>query len=105
MIWMRRAAEGGCPCSGRPGGAGWTPPKRSSSRKNLTLAPLLPHAPELNPIKDVWAYLRADRLAIFFMDGWDDIVTQCCDAWNFFAGDPDRVRSITKRDHAKTVNG
>jgi hypothetical protein len=39
------------------------------------------------------------------MDAWDDIVSRCCDAWNFVADDPDRVRSITNRDYAKTVRG
>ena len=37
------------------------------------------------------------------MDTWDDIVSRCCDAWNFFGDDPDRVRSITNRDYAKAV--
>jgi hypothetical protein len=86
-------------------GAGWHASRALVVPENLTLVPLPPYAPELNPIENVWAYLRANRLAISVMDGWDDIVTRCCDAWNFFADDPDRVRSITDRDYAKTVNG
>ncbi|TFL16140.1 IS630 family transposase, partial [Jannaschia formosa] len=85
-------------------GAGWHASKALVVPENLTLVPLPPYAPELNPIETVWAYLRANRLAISTMDTWDDIVTRCCEAWNFFAGDPDRVRSITNRDYAKAVS-
>ena len=84
-------------------GAGWHASNALVVPPNLTLVPLPPYAPELNPIENVWAYLRANRLAISIMDTWDDIVSQCCDAWNFFADDPDRVRSITNRDYAKAV--
>ena len=86
-------------------GAGWHASRALVVPDNLTLVALPPYAPELNPIENVWAYLRANRLAISVMDGWDDIVARCCEAWNFFANDPDRVRSITDRDYVKAVNG
>jgi hypothetical protein len=35
----------------------------------------------------------------------EEIVRQCCDAWNFFANGIEAVQSITTRDCAKTVNG
>ncbi|TFL17228.1 transposase, partial [Jannaschia formosa] len=84
-------------------GAGWHAAKALVVPENLTLVPLPPYAPELNPIETVRAYLRANRLAISTMDTRDDILTRCCEAWNFFAGDPDRVRSITNREYAKAV--
>lgn len=43
-------------------------------------------------------------LAISVFDTYDDIVTRCCEAWNFFANDPQRVRSISDREYARTVN-
>lgn len=70
---------------------------------NLTLVPLPPYAPELNPIENVWEYLRANKLAITVFDDYDDIVDKACLAWNFFANDPDRIASITTRSWA-TVN-
>ena len=84
--------------------AGWHASRALVVPDTLTLVALPPYAPELNPIENVWAYLRANRLAISVMDTWDEIVTRCCNAWNFFADDPDRVRSITDRDYAKAVN-
>ena len=45
----------------------------------------------------LWAYLRANKLAITVFDSDDDIVTACCSAWNFFATDPKAIASITSR--------
>ena len=74
-------------------------------RDNITLLLRPPYAPELNPIETVWAYLRANRLAISVFETCDEIVTQSCDAWNVFAGDIEAVKSITSRDYAKAVKG
>lgn len=84
-------------------GAGWHGSKALCIPENITLLTLPPYAPELNPIETVWAYLRANKLAISVFETADDIVSRCCEAWNFFANDIDTVRSITKRDYAKAV--
>ena len=84
-------------------GAGWHGSKALRIPENITLVLLPPYAPELNPIENVWAYLRANRLAISVFETYDEIVTQCCDAWNLFAGDTATVQSITSRDYAKAV--
>jgi transposase len=70
---------------------------------NITLLNLPPYAPELNPIENVWEYLRGNKLAITVFDDYDDIVDKTCDAWNFFEQDPLRIVSITTRTWA-TVN-
>ena len=56
-----------------------------------------PYAPELNPVENVWQFLRASWLAISVFDGYDDIVDACCAAWNRFADDPATVISTTAR--------
>ena len=84
-------------------GAGWHGSKALCIPENTTLLLLPPYASELNPIENAFAYLRANRLAISVFETDDEIVTQCCDAWNFVAGDIEAVRSITPRDYAKTV--
>jgi transposase len=70
---------------------------------NLTLLTLPPYAPELNPVENVWQYLRSNKLAITVFDSYADIVDKCCTAWNFFAEDTAAIASITKRQWA-TVN-
>ena len=69
----------------------------------ITLLPLPPYAPELIPIENVWAYLRANKLAISIFDSYDHIVEKSCDAWNFFAEDKETVLNITSREYAKSV--
>ena len=85
-------------------GAGWHGSSALRIPDNITIVMLPPYAPELNPVENIWAYLRANRLAITIFDTYDDIVDQCCAAWNAFANDPERVRSIATRKYAEAVN-
>ena len=82
-------------------GAGWHSARHLVVPDNISLLPLPPSAPELNPVENVWAYLRANKLAISVFDNYDDIVDACCTAWNFFANDPEAIASITSRDWAE----
>src|SRR5258706_2147521 len=84
-------------------GAGYHIAAALTIPENVTLVRLPPYAPELNPIENVWEYLRGNKLAITVFDGYDDIVDKTCDAWNFFEQDPKRIASITTRTWA-TVN-
>lgn len=82
-------------------GAGWHTAKALRVPNNITLLKLPPYAPELNPMENVWAYLRSNKLAITVFDSYEDILDKCADAWNFFANDTLRITSITHRDWAK----
>ena len=84
-------------------GAGYHIAAALTIPENVTLVRLPPYAPELNPIENVWEYLRGNKLAITVFDDYDDIVDKACDAWNFFEQDPKRIASITTRAWA-TVN-
>ena|GEM_PF-951261 len=84
-------------------GAGWQGSKALEVPDNITLLPLPPYAPELNPIENVRACLRANKLAISVVETSEEIVGRCYDAWNFFANDIETVQSITSRDYAKEV--
>ena len=75
--------------------AGWHGSRALVIPTNITLLPLPPKCPELNPVENVWAYLRANKRAITLFDTYDDIVDACCNAWNFFANDPHAIPSIT----------
>lgn len=81
-------------------GAGWHGSGALTVPDNISLVHLPPYAPELNPVENVWAYLRANKLAITVFDNYDDIVDACCKAWNFFANDPKAITSITSRQWA-----
>jgi hypothetical protein len=82
-------------------GAGWHGGNGLVMPHNISLLTLPPYAPELNPVENVWEYLRANKLAITVFDDYDAIVDACCRAWNFFASDPHIVTSITSRSWAE----
>jgi len=65
---------------------------------------LPPYAPGLNPVENIRAYLRANKLAISVFETYDQIVDACGEAWNFLARDPGTIWSIATRDYAKPVN-
>ena len=67
---------------------------------NITLLPLPPYAPQLNPIENVWAYLRGNHLNRRVWESYDAIVDACCAGWNAFITDSSRVASITQRKWA-----
>ncbi len=66
----------------------------------MTLMKLPAYSPELNPIENVWEYLRGNKLSNTVYETYDESVSTCCDAWNFFANDHERVASITTRSWA-----
>lgn len=86
-------------------GAGWHQPgARLRVPDNLSLLRLPPYAPELNPIENVWEYLRGNQLSMTVWDTYEQIVDACCNAWNAFIQDTARVVSITSREWATVMN-
>ena len=69
--------------------------------ENITLLPLPPRSPELNPVENVWQFLRDNWLSNRVFSGYDDIVAHCCEAWNEFIDQPWRIRSIGRRQWAE----
>lgn len=83
-------------------GAGWHQAgERLVVPDNITLLRLPPYAPELNPIENIWDYLRSNYLSLRLWDSYEDIVAACCAAWNAFIADTQRVASVTKREWAR----
>jgi transposase len=73
--------------------AGWHGSRRVRVPKNVTLLPLPPYAPELNPVERVWLYLRERFLSHRPLDSNAAIVDALCQAWNALT--PERLRSLT----------
>ena len=64
---------------------------------NLTLLHLPPYSPELNPVENIWAWLRGNKLSNRVFDSYDAIVDACADAWNSLIAAPEHIASIAKR--------
>ena len=84
-------------------GAGWHSSKDLAVPANITLVPLPPYSPELNPVENVWQFLRQNHLANRVFESYDAIVDVCCDAWNALLTIPERVASITQRPWAQVT--
>jgi transposase len=82
-------------------GAGWH--RGTDALKvpdNITLLSLPSYSPELNPMENVWDYLRGNMLSHRVWDTYDAILDACAKAWRFLIGDPVRIRSIAHRHWA-----
>ena len=85
-------------------GAGYHAATALSVPPNISQLKLPPYAPELNPVENIWEYLRANGLANTVFDDYDDIVDKSCEAWMFFANDKASVASLTIREWAAVNN-
>jgi transposase len=81
-------------------GAGWHIAGDLVIPDNITLLPFPPRAPELNPVENVWQYLRENWLGNRVFASYEDIVDQCCRAWNNLIEPPWKIMSIGLRDWA-----
>ena len=78
-------------------GAGWHSSPRLRVPGNISLLPLPRYAPELNPVENVWEYLRQNWLSHRVWDSYEAIVAACCDAWNALMRSPEQIATITTR--------
>jgi transposase len=68
--------------------------------EDLSVLHLPPYAPELNPVENVWHYLRQNELSFRVWADYKAIVATCCEAWSKLMSRPERLASITQRDWA-----
>ena len=81
--------------------AGWHLSDKLIVPANITLLPLPPKCPELNPVENVWQYLRDNWLSNRVFRSYRDILDHCCHAWNSLADQPWTIMAIglRERDH------
>ena len=76
--------------------AGWHVSEELSVPANLTLIPLPPYSPELNPVERVREHLRDRWLSHRVLaGGYQAVVDAACAAWNALLAQPGRLRSLT----------
>lgn len=71
---------------------------------NISLLTQPPYSPELNPVENVWQFLRQNYLANRVFENYGAILDACCHAWRELIAAPDKISSITHRSWAKCVN-
>ena len=68
--------------------------------KNLTIILLPSRSPELNPVENIWQYLRQNWLSNRVFEDYDAIIEAGCQAWNKLIDQPETIMSIGMRDWA-----
>jgi transposase len=81
--------------------AGWHMTDKLGKFHNMTLLPLPPTSPELNPQEQVWQQLRNRYLANRTYENYEDIVDTYAAAWNHFISEKNTIRNLCQRDWAK----
>jgi len=80
--------------------AGWHTTGKLKVPKNLTIILLPSRSPELNPVENIWEFLRANYLSNTVFENYDAIIDAGCEAWNKLINQPDTIKSIGMRKWA-----
>lgn len=74
--------------------AGWHTTAKLDVPRNMTLIFLPSRAPELNPVENVWQYLRANYLSNRVFENYDGIIDAACEAWRILTAQPEQITTI-----------
>jgi len=80
--------------------AGWHLSRKLVVPHNITIVPLPPKCPELNPQENVWQFIRDNWLSNRVFDDIHALIDYCCDAWNKLEAQPWTIMSLGMRDWA-----
>lgn len=80
--------------------AGWHTTGNLAVPKNVTLIFLASRSPELNPVEQIWQYLRSNFLSNRIFETYADIIDAACEAWHRLVESPHVITSIGRRDWA-----
>ena len=69
--------------------AGWHTTGKLDVPDNITPIFLPSRAPELNPVENIWQYLRQNWLSNTVFENYDAIVDAACDAWRKLIAQPE----------------
>ena len=82
--------------------AGWHTTGNLRWPGNVTPILLPSRSPELNPVEQVWQFLRANFLSNRVFETYDDIIDAACEAWRNLIALPKTITSIGMREWAHT---
>ena len=80
--------------------AGWHLSQHLVVPDNITIMPLPPKCPELNPVENLWQFMRDNWLSNRVFQSYENIVDHCCNAWNELVDQPWQIMSIGLREWA-----
>jgi transposase len=67
---------------------------------NITVVPLPPYSPELNPMENLWHYLRSHHWANRAHEDYAALVDAAEQAWRYSACNPSLIQSVCRAPYA-----
>jgi len=83
--------------------AGFHTSKKLKIPENMTIVPLPPYSPELNPVENLWHYLRSHYWANRIYADYDALRLAAVDAWQKAALDKEIVKSVCFTKYAQRI--
>ena len=83
--------------------AGWHMTNALIVPENISIIPLPAKCPELNPVENIWQFMRDNWLSNRVFESYDEIADHCCDAWNKLIELPSRIMSIGNSQWAQKL--
>ncbi|MBS88443.1 MAG: IS630 family transposase, partial [Sphingobium sp.] len=77
--------------------AGWHMTRKLEVPDNISIVPLPPKCPELNPVENLWQFMRDNWLSNRIFTSHENIIDLCCEAWNRLVDQPWRIMTIGRR--------
>lgn len=74
--------------------AGYHCAKSLGVPENITLLPLPPYSPELNPMENLWHYLRDHYWANREYEDWEALCEAACHAWQNTCLDSNLIKTV-----------
>jgi transposase len=81
--------------------AGFHTSKDLKVPENVTVIPLPAYSPELNPVENMWHYLRSHYWANRSYANYDDLRYAAVDAWQRAALDPEIIKSVCRAPYTE----
>ena len=75
--------------------AGWHTTDKLDVPANITIIPLPAKCPELNPVENIWQFMRDNWLSNRVFTSHDNIIDHCCEAWNKLVDQPWHIMTTT----------
>ena len=84
--------------------AGFHTSKELKIPQNMTIIPLPAYSPELNPVENLWHYLRSHYWSNRTYTDYDALRLAAIDAWQEAALDPAIIQSVCRASYAERTN-
>ena len=82
--------------------AGFHTSKQVKIPANVTLIPLPPYSPQLNPVEKLWQYLRTHYWSNRIYEDYDALRMAVVEAWQFICLDKSKIKSICRANYVES---